>query len=181
MHCTEYEYKTISGASTRVSESRKTTTRMTKERRKSSLIRAQFLAVIAEAKRQVIDLEIQTPTETDEIDDEHRGLSDVVIARGGRKWYIAVDTCFGHSNARLQIVPGIERIMDEPAFEPELEPEPNLTESDRLKALFLTTAQKVRLMAMSSIFLSAAKATAATAKVQESMMKLLEEVHGVCK
>jgi hypothetical protein len=148
---------------------------MTKDRRKSSLVRAQFLAVIAEAKRQAIDLEMQTPTETDVIDDEHRGISDVVIARGGRKWYIAVDTCFGHSNARLQIVPGVERILDEPAFEPDLEPEAEPTENDRLKALFLTTAQKVRLMAMSSIFLSAAKTTATTAKAQESMMKLLEE------
>ena len=148
---------------------------MAKDRRKSSLVRAQFLAVIAEAKRNAVDLEIQTPTEIEVIDDGRRELSDVVIVRGGRKWHIAVDTCFGHSNARLQIVPGVERIMDEPSFDPELEPEPDPTENERLKALFLTAAQKVRLTAMSSVFLSTAKTTATTEKAQETMVKLLEE------
>ena len=139
---------------------------MARKQPKSGVVREQFLELAADSKQKDMETAIEP-----EVAEGYRGRSDVVLERGGRTWYIEVDTCFGHSSERLNIVPGLERLIDEP----ESEPEPETVDEEKTKGLFLSTAQKTRLLGIANIMLNAPKRASKMGAKRVSMVQLLEE------
>ena len=139
-----------------------------REQSRSGLVREQLLALVADSKQQDIETAIEP-----EVAEGYRGRSDVVSDRGGWTWYIEVDTCFGHSSERLNIVPGLERVIDEPKSEPE----PETVDEEKTKGLFLSVAQKTRLLGIANIMLSAPKRASKTrVRIRRvAMVQLFEE------
>lgn len=136
------------------------------EQRQSASKSSQLLALVADAKKKEVEATEEDPV----VQDGCRGRSDAVVLREGRTWYIEVDTCFGHAGERLSIVPGIERMTDE--SESDSEEEIGLSERAKLKAMFLSAAQKTRLMSVASGMLMAPPPTK---KAQITMVQLMEE------
>jgi hypothetical protein len=123
-------------------------------------------------------------TETSLCDDAHRGRSDVILSRGGKNWFIENDTCFGHSSHRLNIVKSAS------AMEPVLENESALKLENKIsqsslttsaRALFLSIAQRARLMEVTSkIIISRNEGTTTRKNIRPrvTIIKLLEGESG---
>ena len=145
------------------------------ERRQSNLIRAQLQTLIADSKSQSIDEETEAVHEADVVDFEHRGRPDIVVARGGRRWCIVVDTCFGHSSSKLSIVPGIGRLVDDP--DSDLELESHLASKARLRGILHSAVRKTRLMGVVSTLLTAGQAPTRKDKdLRRTMVQRMDEV-----
>jgi hypothetical protein len=122
--------------------------------------------------------------ESSSCDDTHRGRSEVILSRAGMNWYIEIDTCFGHSSCRLDVVSGACQM--EPAVENESKlmeeqksAQSSLTTSAR--ALFLSIAQRTRLMKVTSqIFSSRQSETTPKKNIRPrvTIVKLLEGESG---
>jgi hypothetical protein len=130
------------------------------ERRKSTAIRAQLQALIVVSKSKCNEKETETVTlhGPDVEDQEQRGRSEVVVARGGRRWCIVVDTCFGHSISKLSIVPGIGRVNDDPESDLEID-STNISGKTRLTGMFRTAVRKARLLGVTSTLLTTGNIT----------------------
>lgn len=130
----------------------------------TTLVHEKFLAILKQAREENKD------EEPEDMEDLYhgRGRSDVILTRGGRTWFIEMDTCHGHSEERLAIVPGKERMTEE---ESESESEEEEEKFDG-KALFKSSVNKARLMNLAGLLVTAPPKVA---EVKVSMVPLIEE------
>lgn len=147
------------------------------ERQKSISIRAQLQAhiVVSKSKHNEKVTETVTLRGSDVEDQEHRGRSEVVVARGGRRWCIVVDTCYGHSISQLRIVPGIGRVNEDTESDLEIDAT-NISGKTRLRGMFRSAVRKARLMGVVSSLLTAGQVTIRKdEEIRIAMAKLMDE------